>query len=44
MQSYLKRKSYYDKKATATPLKVNDYCYVLNPNADNQLMKVAFRD
>ena len=44
MQSYLKYKQYYDKKATATPLKVNDYCYVLNPKADNQSMKVAFKD
>ena len=32
------------KKATATPLKVNDYCYVLNPKADNQSMKFAFKD
>ena len=44
MQSYLKYKRYYDKKATATPLKVNDYCYVLNPKADNQSMKFAFKD
>ena len=44
MQSYLKHKRYYDKKATATPLKVNDYCYVLNPKADNQSMKFAFKD
>ena len=44
MQSYLKNKQYYDKKATATPLKVNDYCYVLNPKADNQSMKFAFKD
>ena len=44
MQSYLKFRRYYDKKATATPLKVNDYCYVLNPKADNQLMKFAFKD
>ena len=44
MQSYLKYKHYYDKKATATPLKVNDYCYVLNPKADNQSMKFAFKD
>ena len=29
MQSYLKHKQYYDKKATATLFKVNDYCYVL---------------
>ena len=44
IQSYLKYKQYYDKKATATPLKVNDYCYVLNPKADNQSMKFAFKD
>ena len=44
MQSYLKYKRYYDKKATATPLKVNDYCYVLNPKADNQSMRFAFKD
>ena len=44
MQSYLKYKQYYDKKATATPLKVNEYCYVLNPKADNQSMKFAFKD
>ena len=44
MQSYLKYKRYYDKKATATPLKVNDYCYVLNPKADNHSMKFAFKD
>ena len=31
-------------KATATPLKVNDYCYVLNPKAHNQSMKFAFKD
>ena len=41
MQSFLKYKQYYDKKATATPLKVNDYCYVLNPKADSQSMKFA---
>ena len=44
MQSYLKYKRYYDKKATATPLKINDYCYVLNPKADNQSIKFAFKD
>ena len=43
MQSYIKYKKYY-KKATATPFKVNDYCYVLNPKADNQSMKFAFKD
>ena len=44
MQSYLKYKQYYDKKASATPLKINDYCYVLNPKEDNQSMKFAFKD
>ena len=44
MQSYLKYKKYYDKKATATPLKINDYCYVLIPKADNQSMNFAFKD
>ena len=44
MQSYLKNKYYCDKKATATPVKVNDYCYALNPKADNQSMKFAFKD
>ena len=44
MHLYLKYKRYYDKKATATPLKINDYCYILNPKADNQSMKFAFKD
>ena len=44
MQSYLKYKQYCDKKATATPFKVNEYWYVLNPKADNQSMKFAFKD
>ena len=44
MQLYLKFKRYYDKKATAMPLKTNDYCYVLNPKADNQSMKFVFKD
>ena len=29
------------KNATATPLKIKDYCHVLNPKADNQLMNFA---
>ena len=44
MLSYLKYKKYYDRKASAAPLKVNDYCYVLNPKANNQLTKFAFQD
>ena len=43
MQSYLKYKGYYENKET-TPLKVNDNSYVLNPKADNQSMKFAFKD
>ena len=44
MLSYLKYKKYYDRKATAAPLKINDYCYILNPKADNQSTKFAFQD
>ena len=46
MQSYIKYKQYYDKKTTATPLKVNDYCYVLTRKQTtsrwNSLSKIAF--
>ena len=44
MLSYLKYKKYYDRKASAAPLKINDYCYILNPKADNQLAKFAFQE
>ena len=44
MLSYLKYKKYYDRKASAAPLKVNDYCYILNPEADNQSTMFAFQD
>ena len=43
-QPYLKYKKYYDKKATAIPLKINDYSYVLNLKAGNQSMTFAFKD
>ena len=42
MLSYIKYKRYYDRKADATPLKVNEYCYVLNPKADNQSTEFSF--
>ena len=32
------------RKAAAAPLKINDYCYILNPKADNQSTKFAFQD
>ena len=44
MQSYIKYKEYYDRKAKAAPLKENDYCFVLQPRADHQGSKIPFRD
>ena len=44
MQSYIKYKKYYDRKAKAAPLKENEYCFVLQPKADNQGSKIPFRD
>ena len=44
MQSYLKYKDYYDRKAKAAPLKEKDYCFVLQPKADNQASKIPFRE
>ena len=44
MQSYLKYKAYYDRKAKASPLVTTDYCYILNPKADTQATKIPFRE
>ena len=44
MQSYLKYKAYYDRKAKAAPLETTDYCYILNPKADIQATKIPFRE
>ena len=44
MQSYIKYKRYYDKKAKASPLKEKDYCSILQPKADHQGSKTPFRD
>ena len=44
MQSYLKHKAYYDRKAKASPLETTDYCYILNPKADTQATKIPFRE
>ena len=44
MQSYLKYKAYYDRKAKASPLETTDYCYILNPKADTQATKIPFRE
>ena len=44
MQSNIKYKKYYDKKAKASPLKEKDYCFILQPKADHQGSKIPFRD
>ena len=44
MQSYMKYKRYYDKKAKASSLKEKDYCFILQPKADHQGSKIPFRD
>ena len=44
MQSYLKYKDYYDRKAKAAPLKEKDFCFVLQPKADSQASKIPFRE
>ena len=44
MQSYLKYKEYYDRKAKVAPLQEEDYCFVLQPKADSQGSKIPFRD
>ena len=43
MQSYIRYKQYYDKKANAHPLHVNEYCYALHPKANTQGTKIPFR-
>ena len=44
MQSYLKYKAYYDRKAKEAPLAIEDYCFILNPKADTQASKILFRE
>ena len=44
MQSYIKYKRYYDKKPKASPLKEEEYCFILQPKADHQGSKIPFRD
>ena len=44
MQAYVRHKHYYDKKASANPLVVNDYCYALHPKAHSQSTKLPLRD
>ena len=44
MQSYIRYKQYYDKKANAHPLHVNEYCYALHPRANTQGTKIPFKE
>ena len=44
MQSYIKYKRYYDKKAKASPLKEKEYCSILQPKADHQESNIPFPD
>ena len=44
MQAYVRHKRYYDRKASANPLEVNDYCYALHPKAHSQATKLPFRE
>ena len=44
LQSYLKYKDNYDRKAKAAPLKQNDYCFILKPIVDHQGSKIPFRE
>ena len=44
IQSYLKYKEYYDRKAKAAPLQEKYFCFVLQPKADSQGSKIPFRD
>ena len=44
MQSSVKYKEYYDRKAKTAPLKENDYCFELQPKADQQGSKIPFRE
>ena len=44
MQSYLKNKEFYDRKTKAAPLKEQDFCFILQPNANNLGSKIPSRD
>ena len=44
MQSYLKTKYSYNRKAEAAPLKAKGYCFIIQPEADSQASKIPFED
>ena len=44
LQAYHKYKRYYDRKAQASPLKVNDFVFLLNPKITDHSDKIAFNN
>ena len=44
LQSYLKYKDYYDRKAKAAPLEQGDFCFISQLLADHQGSKIPFRE
>ena len=44
MQSSLKYKKYYDRKAKAAPLKEKEYCFIIQPKDDSQASELPFGD
>ena len=44
MQYFFKYKEYYDRKAKASLLQQNDYCFILQLIANHQDSKIPLRD
>ena len=44
MQTYIKYKAYYDRKANASNMKKADYVFILQPKADHQGSTIPFTD
>ena len=44
MQTYIKHKAYYDRKANASKLKQAECVYILQPKADHQGSEIPFTD
>ena len=42
IRAFHKYKAYYDRKAQASPLKVNDFVFLLNPKLSTQSEKIPF--
>ena len=44
LHAYMQYKQYYDKKVSAHPLALIDYCYTFSPRSNNQRSKLPFRE